>query len=133
MMKRGDLIFVYGTLRLGASNDLSRWGAGEAAKFLNEAAINGDLYDCGWFPGAVNVQDYHPEEDNYIYGDVFELQSNDVVAALDSYEGYPHLYGRTEVLTGTDQEVWVYIYGEQVQGLELVESGDWLSHSKGDI
>lgn len=132
-MQRGDLIFVYGTLRLGASNDLSRWGAGEAAKFLNEACINGDLYDCGWFPGAVNVQDYHFGEGNYIYGDVFELQSNDVVAALDSYEGYPLLYGRTEVLTDTDQEVWVYIYGEKVQGLELVESGDWLSYSKGDI
>lgn len=126
-MKKGDLLFVYGTLRKGASNDLSRK---EGAKYIGEDWINGDLYDLGWYPGVKLFEG----AENFsvglpvVVGDVFAIEDTKLADYLDGYEGYPNLYNRSQVETSGGHIVWVYIYNHGVYGRENIPTGDWLSH-----
>lgn len=124
-MKAGDLIFVYGTLRKGASNDLSKK---PDAEHVGWDLISGKLFNVSWFPGVKNVPDKYAgkEGPNTIQGDVFRLKSESIIRALDSYEGYPSLYGRKQTTTATGETVWVYTYNMSVDGKQEITSGDWL-------
>lgn len=128
-MKVGDLIFVYGTLRHGASNSLS-----ESLRFANmathvgESRINGLLYNLGWFPGVKLPEDAEEFDAGQpsVKGDVFSVDVLCLPNMLDSYEGYPHLYGRREVQTEHGHTAWVYTYNGDVDGKSLITTGDWL-------
>lgn len=123
-MQVNDLIFVYGTLRRGESNDLSSWRAGSAVRFVGEATIGGELYDCGWYPGVKNPDNFGAS-DSVVHGEVFEIMEEGVVDRLDDYEGYPSLYDRTQVVTDGGHRVWVYVFLHDVDPEKLIKSGDW--------
>lgn len=121
-MKKGDLLFVYGSLRLGEGADLSRRFGGE---FVSSDTINGELYSLGWYPGSkVSTEPFDPEKP-LIYGDIFRIKDQSMVQALDGYEGYPHLFDRRVVHTGDGRTVWVYCYDHTVNPDRRVVSGDW--------
>jgi gamma-glutamylcyclotransferase (GGCT)/AIG2-like uncharacterized protein YtfP len=112
-MKKGDLLFVYGTLRRGASADL---GNKMGASFVSHDRINGRLYSVGsgWFPGVkTGGPEFHPD-DSSVVGDVFLLNDDKIVNQLDAYEGYPSLYDRSVVRTEEGRDVWVYTYNPSV-------------------
>jgi gamma-glutamylcyclotransferase (GGCT)/AIG2-like uncharacterized protein YtfP len=46
-----SLLFVYGTLRMGGSNDIRRFGP--YSRLLGPARVRGRLYDLGDYPGLV--------------------------------------------------------------------------------
>lgn len=129
-MKAGDLIFVYGTLRPGESNALSdpkRFPG--MATHLGETRINGRLYDLGWYPGVkipdeVQGDDFRETEDT-VTGNVFKIDVLCLPNMLDSYEGYPHLYDRTEVFTEHGHVAWVYTYNGDVGENSRILLGDW--------
>jgi hypothetical protein len=50
-VKKGDYIFVYGTLRRGERADLSRHETEFGVKYLNTDTINGVIHNLGGFPG----------------------------------------------------------------------------------
>ena len=122
-MKKGDLIFVYGTLRVGESADLSR---NQDATFLQQDKINGVIYDLGWYPGVKVAGDPFTDADPLVVGDVFILGSNDVTKTLDNYECYPSLYNRIVVQTQSGLSVWVYTYNGGVDRTQRIMNGDYV-------
>lgn len=126
-MQKGDLIFVYGTLRLGESSSL-----GESSRFTGlanhkgESRINGSIYDLGWYPGvkAPDNKAFHPDEDT-VTGDVFSIDDDFLPRMLDAYEGYPHLYNRKKVMTENGDLAWVYTYNSRCREESRIDSGNW--------
>jgi gamma-glutamylcyclotransferase (GGCT)/AIG2-like uncharacterized protein YtfP len=124
-MKKGDLLFVYGTLRQGESADLS---LRSGAEFVADDVINGNLYEVSWFPGVklLSTNDYDPSRP-VVFGSVFRLNDEGLIRHLDAYEGYPNLYDRQQVETGGSRFVWVYTYRNSVGENQRIASGDWLN------
>lgn len=121
-MKKNDLLFVYGTLRRGASSDLS---SNDGVSFLQRDHINGKIYRLGWYPGAIASPSHFCPGRPSIVGDLFRILSEDVPPQLDAYEGYPDLYNRIETETASGHHVWVYTYNYGVKDSDLIVSGDW--------
>lgn len=124
-MEKGDLLFVYGTLRKGASADLSR---NMNLTYVGRDKINGEMYNVGYFPGLVSAlpgNPYHPDLPS-VEGDLFRVENPSVSWVLDAYEGVPTLYDRVRVRTAGLRHVWLYVYQRDTANLPLVESGDWL-------
>lgn len=124
-MNKGDLLFVYGTLRKGGSADLSR---NPNASFIDSDRINAKLYSIGWFPGilAGDTTEKFDETQPYVVGDVFLLNDATIKDQLDAYEGYPSLYDRRQVITENGHTVWVYTYNGSVSEDSRIKDGDWL-------
>lgn len=116
-MKKGDKIFVYGTLRPGRSAAIPP----ERAKRLGVGRISGRLYDLGSYPGVILSEN----NEDKVVGDVLEILDDRLPQYLDYYEGYPDLYDRCQVTTEDDQTVWVYTYQGHVSHAQRIESGVW--------
>lgn len=138
-MQKNSLLFVYGTLRLGASSDLSR---NHLVEHVGEDFINGRLYNLGRFPGVKDVPESGAPQvvsgskadpghfdigAPFIRGDVFKILDDTVVVHLDRYEGYPDLYNRHETESAEGRHVWVYTYNHAVQDSQEISSGDWIA------
>lgn len=121
-----DLIAVYGTLRQGCGNH---------NYFLSEATFKGEflsqpeysMFSLGGFPGLKK------DGNTSIVMEVYEVDEEES-RAVDGLEGYapgrpPHFYDKQLIETpwGT---AGVYIYVRNTEGLELIESGDWLNRKK---
>jgi gamma-glutamylcyclotransferase (GGCT)/AIG2-like uncharacterized protein YtfP len=129
-MQKGDLVFVYGTLRKGSHNDLS---IQSGAAFVCNDAINGLMYQRGWYPGLKllkdNGNDFDPSLPTVV-GEVYEITDPRMPGHLDAYEGYPNLYSRSQVETRSSKLVWVYTYNLTVGENELIASGDWMNQEE---
>lgn len=126
-MKVSDLLFVYGALRKGASND---WRMKEA-RWLGPTEISGTLVKIDWYPGLVLG------EGGFVKGEVYEI-GPELLKELDEFEGigleddrngeYRRI--RAEVLVdGIPTEVWIYEWLKGIDDYVVVESGDWLTVS----
>ena len=116
------MVFVYGTLKRGFSNNRLLSGS----KFLGEARTEGKfaLYESG-IPFVIEI-----ERVSQISGEVYEVDER-TLALLDRLEGHPDWYCRkiVEVTINADAcdeadktiQAWIYFFPEK-QGA-LVESG----------
>lgn len=123
---RRTRVFVYGTLRRGASNHFRMAGA----EFVCAGSIVGKLYQIDWFPGLILDETGGP-----IRGEVFEADQC-LLEALDRFEGVAadeseSEYRRvsTTVLPENGEEpltadVWEWL-GE-VDESKRMKGGDWL-------
>ncbi|MDA7881277.1 gamma-glutamylcyclotransferase [Akkermansiaceae bacterium] len=120
-----ELIFVYGALRKGASND---WRMKDA-QWLGPAQVLGTLVKIDWYPGLVLGGD------RVVKGELYEV-SKELMKELDKFEGigladegegeYHRL--KTEVIFEEEPlPVWIYEWLKGVEGYPVVESGDWLN------
>lgn len=127
--RRGALVFVYGTLRLGAAQHARLAGA----TLLDHGFVRGRLYALGAYPGAVLGG---PARDR-IAGEVFRLRRpvRDL-AALDAYEGLAPEgdYRRARCSVATRRlgrvRAWIYVYDGAVAGLAVIPGGDFLRASR---
>jgi|TARA_B110000879_G_scaffold189093_1_gene252283 gamma-glutamylcyclotransferase (GGCT)/AIG2-like uncharacterized protein YtfP len=120
-----DLIFVYGALRKGASND---WRMKDA-RWLGPAKVEGTLLKIDWYPGLVLGLG------GWVKGEVYEIGA-ELLKELDEFEGIElederngeyHRVKREVLLDGSPTEVWIYEWLKGLEGFEVVSSGDWLS------
>ncbi len=120
-----DLIFVYGALRQGASND---WRM-KSGRWLGPAEVKGTLVKITWYPGLVL------EGETKVKGEVYEV-GPDLLKELDLFEGIglederngEYHRVRAEVsLEGELREVWIYEWLKGVENYPKVASGDWLA------
>ena len=120
-----DLIFVYGALRKGASND---WRMKDA-RWLGPARVEGTLLKIDWYPGLVLGLG------GWVKGEVYEIGA-ELLKELDEFEGIElederngeyHRVKREVLLDGSPTEVWIYEWLKGLEGFEVVSSGDWLS------
>lgn len=128
-----DYIFVYGTLRRGTHSEMSKLLA-KHAEFIDDAAYQGKLYKIDAYPGAVPSDD----PDDAVQGEVYKLhQADAVLPLLDRYEEFgpefpePNEYTRRKqallLKNGRTMTAWVYLYNHPTEGLELIESGNFLN------
>ncbi len=123
-------VFVYGTLRTGASNDFRMKGATS----LGAATICAKLYRVHQdFPGIVLSED----ASDILHGEVFTDVSAQHMDALDRYEGCDAGLPKSERIyqraittaiteTGALVEVYVWEYIREVDEANRISSGDWL-------
>lgn len=131
-MKKGDFVFVYGTLRRGERADLAKQAHNFSVDHIGRDRVNGRLYHLGSFPGVKLEPLAEFQSDKpIIVGEVFRIQNTSVTAILDAYEGYDSdapergLYNRRTVETEKGRTVWIYTYNHPVIEAQRIESGDW--------
>lgn len=121
-MKKGDLLFVYGTLRPGKGAN----GFLREQEHIGETRISGKLYNLGWYPGVkIEGEGRFISEGPTVKGDLYRLTDESITSRLDSYEGYPNLYDRKKVETESGETTWVYEYNHGVSEERLVPAGEW--------
>ncbi|MDA7862008.1 gamma-glutamylcyclotransferase [Akkermansiaceae bacterium] len=122
-----DLIFVYGALRKGASND---WRM-KKARWLGPSEVEGTLLKIDWYPGLVLGSG------GLVRGEVYEI-SAELLSELDAFEGIGleddrngeyHRVRKEVSLDDTPTEVWIYEWLKGIEDYEVVASGDWLASS----
>ncbi len=124
-----NLLFVYGALRKGASND---WRMKDA-DWLGPATVPGTLVAIDWYPGLVLTGD------GVVKGEVYQI-SDALLAELDAFEGIgrgaddrPGEYHRIKAsvqLAEGPKEVWIYEWLKGIDDYEIVANGDWLTRSE---
>lgn len=131
-IKKGDLIFVYGTLRKGQRADLSKQQGNFGASFVCEDDINGRMYHLGTYPGVkADSQDAFDKHLTSVHGEIFRIMHESIIALMDAYEGYnpdnptTGLYNRIKTTTKRGRTVWVYTYNFPVRDEQFIENGDW--------
>ncbi len=120
-------VFVYGTLRKGASNHF-RMGDSE---FLGTGRIAGKMYRIDWYPALVCGGD------SSVKGELYLVSDKDL-AALDTFEGItpdaedPREYRRanTKVTldSGGEWDAWVWEWAGGVGGAQPLDGDDWLAY-----
>jgi gamma-glutamylcyclotransferase (GGCT)/AIG2-like uncharacterized protein YtfP len=129
--RKRDLIFVYGTLRRGHDNPMSRLLL-EHANPIGYGSLNGKLFLIGRYPGAIISN----ENNDWVKGEVYALRdSDDVLEHLDRYERCYNrdvrrslfIRVRAEVVLESSEKVfaWVYTYNRSTDGCRLIPSGDY--------
>ncbi|MHB8526535.1 MAG: gamma-glutamylcyclotransferase family protein [Candidatus Acidiferrales bacterium] len=124
-----NLLFVYGTLMKGHSDD---WQKRAGAHLVGHGRTTGKLYDLGQFPGAVVSSDPRC----HIEGEVYRLDDISLATEiLDEYEEFhpsrpeKSLFIRRELPVvmedGTEKRAWVYLYNRAVNESDLIQSGNY--------
>jgi gamma-glutamylcyclotransferase (GGCT)/AIG2-like uncharacterized protein YtfP len=120
-----EMVFVYGTLRRGASNHFRM----TQARFVTEGAVLGRLYRVDWYPGVVADENAAP-----VMGEIFETDAP-TIEALDEFEGngYRRVMVPVKVTgeAGTSYviEAWMWEWLGDPDEAKLIASGDWLAES----
>lgn len=132
MEQTGNYLFVYGTL-LDKGNEFAAY-LNNNCSFYAKGKFKGRLYDIGEYPGAV-ADGNSPD---YVYGSIVLIHNTTtVLKQLDDYEGFgddqvqPNLFIRELMAVETDErsiDCWIYLYNLPVEGLVLIESGDYLQY-----
>ncbi|WP_341315174.1 gamma-glutamylcyclotransferase family protein [Paraburkholderia sp. IMGN_8] len=126
-------VFVYGTLRAGEVNDISKAAARHdvaAPNLLGTATVRGHLFDFGSYPGLVV-----DEAGVDVKGDVYEID-DELVAVLDEiervYPGVEGLFLAREVMVKVDGNAvncrFYPVTPKAVKGQHEIRSGDWVEH-----
>ena len=122
-MLMSELIFVYGSLRRGASNHFRM----KDSEYLGCAQIKGTLIKVDWYPGLLL------EGDSWIHGEVYQVEES-TLRELDAFEGvgsqnseYQRIHHEV-LLNQQPTKVWVYEWLGGVLDYEILASGDWLLH-----
>lgn len=125
-----ERIFLYGTLRRGASRDVLAHYAG--VEFVASARVRGVLYDLGDYPGL-----RLDAAASWVHGEVFAVDGA-TLAGLDEWEGIDPVapeageYRRVRVAVQRDdgavESCWAYeIRAARCESAQVIASGDWLA------
>jgi len=132
MSDESHLVFVYGTLRRGASNAFRM----EGAEFVRKGLVRGRLYRVDWYPGLVL-----DDQADWVAGEFWRIHERKL-HELDAFEGlrqgesegdeYRRIRFSVEEccfdpsgLRG--EHAWMWEWKGETEGLRLVTSGDWLN------
>ena len=119
-----EMVFVYGTLRRGASNHFRM----ADSRFVAEGKVRGKLYRIDWYPGIVVDENAGP-----VMGEIFETDAL-TIAALDEFEG--NGYRRVKIAVewvdageSFTAEAWIWEWLGETREDQRIASGDWLAES----
>lgn len=119
-----DRVFVYGTLRRGASD---HWRM-DGAEFLGETSVAGTLVKIDWYPGLILGGE------TQVRGEVYTVDEK-LLAKLDEFEGITNdgrtgEYARvstTVEIRGESRECYAYEWQKGIADYEIVMNGNWLT------
>ncbi len=118
-------VFVYGTLRRGGSNDITRLRP--APRFVGAAQVAGVLYHLGAYPGVLLGGD------QWVVGEVYAIEPA-LEAVLDAIEGVVDQPGdeyiRREVAVRVEGQLLTCLVYEinplYARAAPVIPQGDWL-------
>lgn len=118
-------VFVYGTLRHGGSNDITRLRP--APRFVGAAQVAGVLYHLGAYPGVLLGGD------QWVVGEVYAIEPA-LEAVLDAIEGVVDQPGdeyiRREVAVRVEGQLLTCLVYEinplYARAAPVIPQGDWL-------
>lgn len=118
-------VFVYGTLRRGGSNDITRLRP--APRFVGAAQVAGVLYHLGAYPGVLLGGD------QWVMGEVYAIEPA-LEAVLDAIEGVVDQPGdeyiRREVAVRVEGQLLTCLVYEinplYARAAPVIPQGDWL-------
>lgn len=121
-----DLLFVYGTLMRGNSNEFTAH-LQHSSTYIGVGWFWGKLYQIDWFPGAV----YDPLAETRVWGELYQLWQPDLSLVLfDSYEGihdqppaYVRLIVPVNVADDKKMRCHTYLYNLPTTNLTVIDSG----------
>lgn len=124
-MPEAQLFFVYGTLRRGDDNDITRLKP--SPQFIGEATIAGTMYHLGAYPGVALGGS------NRIVGEVYAV-SAELETTLDAieseYPAQPDEYFKRAIrvqVAGQRCDCFVYeINPAYTASKPIIASGDWV-------
>ena len=122
-----QLVFVYGSLRRGNAGAMS--ARFPEASYVAEGKVRGRLYDLGAYPGLLL-----DGSASMVTGEVYEVD-DDTLRRLDEFElTSDYIRKQVEVEHGSERtDCWIYVPerdAEVLKGLDLIESGDWIAHTR---
>ncbi|MDB5803820.1 MAG: AIG2-like family protein [Betaproteobacteria bacterium] len=126
------LLFVYGTLRAGGSNDIAR--IAPAARHFAAARVRGLLYDLGAYP-ALQLD----ASAGWVAGELYAVPAH-AWPALDALEepvtaerpngDYFKLEAEVELADDSRRVVWIYAANPAVLKLDHpIAGGDWMAYA----
>lgn len=117
-MIQGTPVFVYGTLRRGASN---AWRMADA-EFVGSGSVRGTLYHIDWYPGMVL-----DDAAGAVRGEVFRV-NDALLESLNEYEGdeYRRVMAMVTLDGGQRLDAVVWVYRGDPANFPPIASGDWL-------
>jgi len=119
------LLFVYGTLRRGGENEITRNFPN--AVYAGDASVTGRLFDMGGYPAIVL-----DDEAASVIGEVYEVD-DETLAKLDAFE-LDADYRRTPIdveTCGTVRSCWIYVPPvAHCVGKPEIFSGDWIKYRR---
>ena len=119
-------VFVYGTLRRGGSNDISRFAPAPA--HVADGEIAGTLYDLGAYPGAVLGGAGRIKGEVYRITPALEAQLDVLEEVKPDGTGE---YSRREVMVALrDRSICCLVYEihpDRIAGRPVIASGDWMA------
>jgi gamma-glutamylcyclotransferase (GGCT)/AIG2-like uncharacterized protein YtfP len=123
-------VFVYGTLRQGGSNDITRLQP--APRFIGTSRLAGTLYHLGAYPGLVLGGTADVVGEVYAIGPALEQRLD----AIEEITGSPSdEYFKREVsvtVDGRPLHCLVYeIHPQRVASAARIASGDWMREIAG--
>ncbi len=123
-----DRIVLYGSLMqgLGAIEEIA---LGRHLVFERPAAIPGELFDLGAYPGLRHGP-------GRVVGELYTIHDPGVLHELDVFEGVlpgrpaQSLYLREKIrlIDPPEAEVWVYLYNRSPAREQRIRGGDWRIH-----
>ena len=128
-----ELLFVYGTLRRGGSNDIA--GLVPAARFVADARLRGRLFDLGAYPTLII-----DAQADWVRGEIYRVPAHGWLV-LDALEHavtparpdgeYFRVICAVEQRDGPTLDCQVYVANPAVTHLDTrVEHGDWMTYTK---
>jgi gamma-glutamylcyclotransferase (GGCT)/AIG2-like uncharacterized protein YtfP len=118
-------VFVYGTLRRGGSNDITR--RQPAPRYVGMAQVGGTLYDLGRYPGLLLGAA------GTVLGEVYEIDAvlEQALDVLEEVRPEPssEYFKRTVpvVVDGRELACLVYeINPQRARGHAVIAGGDWM-------
>lgn len=130
MADERELVFVYGTLRRGASNHFRMKGA----ELVGPATVGGKLFRIDWYPGL------RPDpEGPAVSGEVYKVSAQ-LLVELDEFEGaageVADEFRRVEAIATLASDpaprmVWLWEYAGSMEGCIRIPGGDWLAPGEG--
>ena len=117
-------VFVYGTLRRGEANDITRLEP--APRFVANACIRGVMYDLGAYPGVVLGGEGLVEGEVYAITPALERQLDEIEEVYPQRRDEYFKRRITVVVPAGPLECIVYeINAAYVAGAARIASGDW--------
>ncbi|MFC3147095.1 gamma-glutamylcyclotransferase [Piscinibacterium candidicorallinum] len=124
------LLFVYGTLRRGETNDINRFEP--APRYVGESRIRGYLYDRGTYPGLVL-----DGSGDWVVGEVYDIAPalEPQLDALEAeYPAAPDEFPKETVrLTVNDERESAIVYAMHKKfaaEATPIAGGDWVAYRR---
>ena len=121
-------VFVYGTLRRGQANDITRLQP--APRWVGEGRVRGTLYHLGAYPGIVLGHA------GWVQGEVYAIPEAlepvlDAIEEMDPPETaeYTRQMVAVETAQGTVMCLVYALKPHLAPGLRIMEGGDWCARS----